>query len=52
MLCVADSIHLVQEYHTEEATEGFRGMKIKGQVIRTAKYADDLVLLAKEDAVL
>jgi len=52
MLFVVFFIHLVQEYHTEEALEGFRDIKIKGQVIRTAKYADDLVLLAKEEAVL
>ena len=47
MLFVADSIHLFQEYHTEEALEGFRDIKIEGQVIHTAKYADDRVLLAK-----
>jgi hypothetical protein len=52
MLFVADSIHLFQEYHTEKALEGFRDIKIEGQIIRTAKYADDLVLLAKEEAVL
>jgi hypothetical protein len=52
MLFVADSIHLVQEYHAGKALEGFRNIKIKGQVIRTAKYADDLVLLAKKEAVL
>jgi len=51
MLFVADSVHLFQEYHTEKALEGFRDKKI-GQVIRTAKYADDLVLLAKKIAVL
>ena len=52
MQFVADSIHLFQEYHIEKALEGFRGIKIEGQVIRTAKYADDLVLLAKEEAIL
>jgi hypothetical protein len=35
------------EYLTKEALEGFGGFKI--EVIRTIKYADDLVLLAKED---
>ena len=52
MLFVADSIQLVQEYLTEEAPEGLRDIKIEGQVICTVKYADDLVLLAKEEAVL
>jgi hypothetical protein len=51
MLFVADPIHFFQEYHTEKALEGFIDIKI-GQVIHTAKYADDLVLLAKEEAVL
>ena len=36
----------------KEALEGFVDFKIGGQVIRTVKYADDLVLLAKEEAVL
>jgi len=36
---------------TKEALEGFGDFKI-GQVIHTVKYADDLVLLAKEEAVL
>jgi hypothetical protein len=32
--------------------EEFEGFKIRGQGIRTVKYADDLVLLAKEATVL
>jgi len=36
----------------KEALEGFVDFKIGGQVIRTVKYADDLVLRAKEEAVL
>jgi len=32
--------------------EGFRDFKIGGQIIHTVKYADDLVLLAKEEKVL
>jgi hypothetical protein len=32
--------------------EGFGDFKIGGQIIHTVKYADDLVLLAKEDKVL
>jgi hypothetical protein len=31
---------------------GFGDFKIGGQVINTVKYADDLVLLAKEEMVL
>jgi hypothetical protein len=32
--------------------EGFGDFKIGGQVIRTVKYADDLVLLARDENVL
>jgi hypothetical protein len=35
------------EYLTTEALEGFGDFKI-GEVMRTVKYADDLVLLARE----
>jgi hypothetical protein len=34
-----------------EAVEGIGDLKI-GQIINTVKYADDLVLLAKEEMVL
>jgi hypothetical protein len=34
------------------ALEGFGDFKIGGQVIRTVKYADELVLLAREEKVL
>ena len=37
---------------TKEALEGFGSFKIGGQIIHTVKYADDLVLLAKEGKVL
>jgi hypothetical protein len=40
------------EYVTKEALEGFGDFKIGGEVIRTVKYADDLVLLAREEKVL
>ena len=43
--------NLYNEYFTKDATEGFGDFKI-GQVIRTLKYADDLVLLAKKGTVL
>jgi hypothetical protein len=39
-------------YLTKKALEGFGDFKIGGQVIRTVKYADDLVILAKEETVL
>jgi hypothetical protein len=38
-------------YLANESLEGFEDFKI-GQVIRTVKCADDLLLLAKEEAVL
>jgi hypothetical protein len=44
--------NLYSEYLTNEAREGFGDFTIGGQVIRTVKYADDLVLLAKEETVL
>jgi Reverse transcriptase (RNA-dependent DNA polymerase). len=43
--------HLYSEYLTKEALEWFRSFKI-GQMIRTVKYADDLVLLTKEETLL
>jgi len=36
--------NLYREYLTEEALGGFGDFKIGGQVIRTAKYADDVLL--------
>jgi hypothetical protein len=44
--------NLYSEYLTKEALGGFGDFKIGGKVIRTVKYADDLVLLAKEETVL
>jgi len=37
---------------TNEALEGFGDSKIGRQIIHTLKYADDLVLLAKEEKML
>ena len=37
---------------TKEALEGFGDFKIGGRIIHTVKYADGLVLLAKEEKVL
>jgi hypothetical protein len=44
--------NLYSEYFTKDATEGFGDFKIEGQIFHTLKYADDLVLLAKEETVL
>jgi hypothetical protein len=37
---------------TKEVLEGFGEFKVRVQVILTVKYADDLLLLAKEQTVL
>jgi hypothetical protein len=42
---------LYSEYLTKEALEGFGDFKIEGQVIYTLQYADDIVLVATEEAV-
>ena len=44
--------NLYSECLTKEALEGFGDFKIGGQIIHSVKYADDLVLLAKEEKVL
>jgi len=44
--------NLYSECLTKEALEGFGDFKIRGQIIHTVKYADGLVLLAKEEQVL
>ena len=51
-LFVTDSIQHVQWYITKETLEGFGDFTVGRQVIHTVKYADDLVLLAKEEMVL
>jgi hypothetical protein len=45
-------LKLYSEYLTKEAVEGFGDFKIGVQVIHTVKYADEFVLLAKEETVL
>jgi len=52
--CCLSSIlfNLYSEYLTKEALEGLGDFRIGGQIIHTVKYADDLVLLAKEEKVL
>jgi predicted DNA-binding protein len=44
--------NLYSECLTKEALEGFGDFKIGRQIIHTVKYADELVLLAKEEKVL
>ena len=41
--------NVYSEYLTKQALEGLEDFKIGGQIIHTVKYADDLVLLAKEE---
>jgi hypothetical protein len=43
--------NLYSEYRTKKALGGFGDFKIGGKVIRTMKYADDLVVLAREEKV-
>ena len=43
---------LYSEYLNKEALEGFGDFKIGRYVIRPVKYADGIVLLAMEEAVL
>jgi hypothetical protein len=40
--------NLYSECLTEEALEGFGDFEVEGKIINAVKYADDLVLLAKE----
>ena len=50
--CCLSPILFNSEYLTKEALEEFGDFKIRGQIIHTVKYADDLVLLAMEEKVL
>ena len=44
--------NLYSECLTKEALDGLGDFNIGGQIIHTVKYADDLVLMAKEEKVL
>jgi len=44
--------NLYSECLTKEALDGLGDFNIGGQIIQTVKYADDLVLMAKEEKVL
>jgi hypothetical protein len=52
MLFAPILFNFYSECLTKEALEGFGDFKIGEQIIQTVKYADDLVLLAKEERVL
>jgi hypothetical protein len=43
--------NLYSEYLTKDGLKGLGDFKIGGQIIHTVKYADDLVLQAKEEKV-
>jgi hypothetical protein len=40
------------EYVTQKALEGLGDFKVRGQIISTVSYADDVLLLAKEETIL
>ena len=44
--------NLYNEYLAKEALDGLGDFNIGGQIIQTVKYADYLVLMAKEETVL
>jgi hypothetical protein len=44
--------NLYSECFTKEALDGLGDFNIGGQIIQTVKYANDLVLMAKEETVL
>jgi hypothetical protein len=46
------ALYCAKLYLTNEALETFGDFRIGGKVNRTMKYADDLLLLAKEATVL
>ena len=52
MLLVTESVSLYSECLTDEVLGWFGDFKIGEQIIRNLQYADDLVLLAKEETVL
>jgi len=52
MLFVTNSVQLYNECLTKEFLDGLGVFNIGGQIIQTAKCADDLVLIAKEESVL
>jgi hypothetical protein len=52
MQCVIDSIQLYSKYLTKEAPVGFGYSKTRGEAIRSVKYTEGLLLLAKKETML
>jgi len=52
MLFVTNSVQLVQRIPNQGSFGRVGDFKMGGQIIHTVKYADDLVLLDKEEKVL
>jgi hypothetical protein len=52
MLFITNLFNFYSECLIKEALDGLGDFKIRGQIIQTVKYADDLVLMAKEETVL
>ena len=51
--CLSPNLfNLYSESLTKEAPDGLGDVNIGGPIIQTMKYADDLVLMAKEETVL
>ena len=50
--CLSPILFNLYSECTKEALDGFGNFKVGGQIIQTVKYADDLVLMAKEETVL
>ena len=44
--------NLYSECLTKEALDGLGDFNIGGQIIQTVRYADDLILMTKEETVL
>jgi len=44
--------NLYSEYLIKEALDGLGDFNIRGHIMQTVKYTDDLVLMAKEETVL
>jgi hypothetical protein len=45
-------LNLYSEYITQEDLEGLGDFTVGGKIISMVRYADDLVLLAKEETIL
>jgi hypothetical protein len=52
MLFATYSLQILQRIPYQRSSESFGDFNTGGQVIRTVKYANDVVLLAKEETIL